>query len=87
MTNIDLLLARLGDMPLDPRLAQIDDAVFAGLDAARQPVLSRAALGSVAGLAMMVGVLANVLPARPAPDAPFGMPSQLAPSSLLGDAQ
>jgi hypothetical protein len=31
MTDIDHLLAQIGDLPLDPRLSGIDGAVFAGL--------------------------------------------------------
>jgi len=88
MTDLDPLLARLGTLPLDPRLAGLDDRVLAGLEAARQPGMSPVMLGAMTGLAMMVGVMASALPAgRTASLAPLGVPAQLAPSSLLGDAR
>jgi hypothetical protein len=90
MSDLDQLLASLGNRPLDPRLATIDDAVFAGLDAARQPVLTGAGLGAIAALAMVVGVMATSL--SPAPSYasspyPLGVPHQLAPSTLLGEVR
>ncbi|HZU63986.1 MAG TPA: hypothetical protein VFF98_09910 [Novosphingobium sp.] len=88
MTDLDRLLARLGQLPPDARLAGIDEAVFAGLAAARDPVLPRGALGAVAGLALLLGALAGGLPAAPAGGAlPLGVPGELAPSSLLGDGR
>jgi hypothetical protein len=90
MTDIDHLLASLGQMPLDPRLGAIDDAVMDGLYAARQPVVSNMGLGAVVAMAMVVGAMAAVLPAKPAeasPVMPFGVPQDLAPSALLGDAR
>ena len=88
MTDLDHLLASLGDMPLDPRLAGIDQAVFARLEAARQPVISRVGLGAVAALAMLVGTMATALPSRPVyPGSPYplGIPRDLVPSTLLGE--
>lgn len=90
MTDLDHLLASLGDLPLDPRLAGIDNAVFAGVEAARQPVISRVGLGAVAALAMLVGAMATAVPSRPAYAAspyPLGIPRDLAPSTLLGEVQ
>lgn len=88
MTDLDHLLAGLGERPLDPRLAAIDGAVFAGLDAEQRPALSRAALSVVAGLAMAAGVLATAWPVpgpRAAGTYPLGVPRDLAPSTLLGE--
>ena len=90
MTDIDHLLAQIGSLPLDPRLSAIDDAVFAGLAEANRPVLSRAAFGAIAGLALGVGILATASPSAHSHHAevyPLGMPGALAPSTLLGDGQ
>ncbi len=90
MKDIDQLLAQLASLPVDPRLGGIDDAVMEGLEAARQPVLSRAGLGAVVALAMGVGLLAASLPASPAyagSPYPLGVPHDLAPSTLLGEVR
>jgi hypothetical protein len=98
MTDIDHLLTQIGELPLDPRLAAIDGAVFAGLAQAARPAVTRAALGAIAGVAMIAGVLASAFPQAPRNHAdltPLGMPAALAPSTLLatlpetlaGDAQ
>lgn len=89
MTDLDHLLADLGSRPLDPRLGAIDASVFAGLKAAQQPVLSRGALGVLTGLALLGGMLATAWPAPAAlaGDAtPIGVPRELMPSTLLGEA-
>lgn len=88
MTDLDHLLAELGHLPPDPRLGGIDEAVLAGMEAARRPVLSRAGLGAVAALAMMAGALATALPSGgslAATPYPPGVPRELAPSTLLGE--
>jgi hypothetical protein len=90
MTDIDHLLAQIGELPLDPRLSGIDGAVFARLAEATQPAIPRAAFGAIAGFAMFAGVLASTLPNAPSHHAnlyPLGMPGALAPSTLLGDGQ
>jgi hypothetical protein len=90
MTDIDHLLTQIGELPLDPRLAAIDGAVFAGLAQAARPVLPQAALGAIAGVALIAGVLSSAFPEAPrrhADPAPLGMPVALAPSTLLGDGQ
>ena len=86
MANLDEMLTQLGNAPLDPRLAGIDEAVFAGLAARDTPTSIRSiALAAVAALA--IGVLSTGLPGTPAIAAPsvtpFGAPPALAPSSLL----
>lgn len=88
MTDLDHLLAELGRVPPDPRLGDMDEAVLAGAEAARRPVLSGAGLGAVAALAMMAGVLASALPSGgPLAATPYppGVPRDLAPSTLLGE--
>ncbi|MDE1917366.1 MAG: hypothetical protein KGJ57_16555 [Sphingomonadales bacterium] len=88
MTDLDHLLAGLGDRPLDPRLAAIDASVFAGLEVEQRPALSRGALGVVTGLAMLGGVLATAWPAPAAlagNATPIGVPRELMPSTLLGE--
>lgn len=88
MTDLDTMLTHIGELPLDPRLDGIDDAVFAGLAEAARPAVPRAALGAVAALAMSVGMLASASPQAPRSHAdlfPLGEPGVLAPSTLLGD--
>lgn len=88
MTDLDHLLAGLGERPVDPRLAAIDAAVFAGLAVEQRPALSRAGLGTLTALAMVAGVLATAFPAPPARAgglAPLGVSADLLPSTLLGE--
>jgi len=90
MTDIDHLLAQISDLPLDPRLAGIDNAVFAGLAEATRPAISSPAFGAIAGFAVLAGVLATTFPnasGRHADLYPLGKPGALAPSTLLGDGQ
>lgn len=92
MKDIDAALSRLRDLPADPRLDQIDNAVLVALDFRRRhgAPLSRAVFGIAAGLALTIGLLGTVLPGsevRTASIAPFGAPPALAPSTLLGTSQ
>jgi hypothetical protein len=86
MANLDEMLTQLGNAPLDPRLAMIDEAVLAGLTAhdTSNPLRS---LGFAAVAALAIGVVSTGLPGTPAVAAPsvtpFGAPPALAPSSLL----
>ena len=86
MANLDEMLARLGNAPLDPRLAMMDEVVFAGL-AARNTTSASRSLGFAAVAALAIGLISTGLPGAPvaaAPSvAPFGVPPALAPSSLL----
>ncbi len=92
MMDVDTALRRLHDMPVDPRLAGIEAAVFDGIaarDAHGQP-LSGSLVGIAASFALVVGLLGAAFPGytEPAPSiAPFGAPTALAPSTLLGTAE
>ena len=84
MNDLDELLGRLRDMPVDPRLTAIDGVVMNGLNARleRRTTVRSAALAGLAALAL--GMAASVAPGVPAQAAaPFGSPPALAPSSLL----
>lgn len=89
MINLDDMLSQLGDAPVHPGLATIDDAVLAGL-AAHQASLGAGTLrsASVAAIAaLVIGVASAGLSGSPAVAAssltPFGPTSALAPSTLL----
>lgn len=91
MTDIDGALANMRGMPIDPRLAAIDAAVFAEVARAGR---SRPVPGSVFGLAavaaLSAGILGSTLPnsaATAAPVAPFGSSPALAPSALLSASE
>jgi hypothetical protein len=87
MDDIDSLLTRVRNVPLDPRLATIDDAVLAGLARQSQSPLSATTVAFVAVLSLSVGLLGSMAPAAPAQAAtvfPLGAPAALAPSTLLG---
>ncbi|PAL19777.1 hypothetical protein [Sphingopyxis sp. GW247-27LB] len=90
MTELDQLLARVRDLPPDPRLSSIDAGVFDGLAAlAARHALPRAAFGMAFGIALSVGLLGSALPPTPAQAAslfPLGVPPVLAPSTLLDGA-
>lgn len=85
MTDIDHLLAQISAAPLDPRLAALDGAVFAGLNRASTPVIDRIGLGAIAALALMLGAMASAIPAQPAYADTLRVDT-LAPSTLLADA-
>lgn len=86
MANLDEILKQLGNAPLDPRLAMLDEAVFAGLAARDTSSVSRS-ISFAAMAALAIGVISTGLPGSPAIAAssvsPFGAPPALAPSSLL----
>lgn len=89
MTDLDQLLARVRDLPPDPRLTSIDAGVFDGLAAlAARPSLPRDAFGMAFGIALLVGLVGAALPTPPTPTQasslfPLGAPPALAPSTLL----
>ena len=86
MANLDEMLKQLGHAAVDPRLAAIDEAVFAGL-AARDTAGATRSIAMAAVAALAIGVISTGLPgtsAAASPSAtPFGAPPALAPSSLL----
>lgn len=87
MDNIDNLLARIRDLPLDPRLGTIDKGVLDGLAAGSQVRLSTSAMAMVAALSLGFGLVGSLAPAEPVRAAtvfPLGAPAALAPSTLLG---
>jgi hypothetical protein len=86
MRDIDDLLARLGDLPPDPRLASIDAEVLSGM-ARAAPVWGGAGLGVVAGLALLLGIASAPIsrPARPTSPTMLGLSPDLTPSALLED--
>lgn len=87
MDTIDSLLARIKDLPLDPRLDAIDGAVFDALAHRSVAHVSSSAMVLVAALSLGVGIAGSLAPAAPAQAAtafPLGAPAALAPSTLLG---
>lgn len=88
MPDIDQALHRLGALPVPPGLAEIDDAVFAGLARShREAAVAPRLMGFAAGLALVVGLagggLAGSEPATAQPLSPFAPDNPLAPSTLL----
>jgi fructose-specific phosphotransferase system IIC component len=89
MSDIDPILAHIGQLPLDPRLAGIEAGVMAGLAEARRPAVPHTALGAITGFAMMAGVVAAMVAGAPHGRAgldPLGIGVALAPSTLLDGA-
>jgi hypothetical protein len=87
MNELDDTLGRLATAPFHVSPATFDDAVLAGL-ALRRSQIPASTIGLTAVAALMVGVASATLPTAPAEAAsvmPFGAPSALAPSTLLGN--
>lgn len=93
MTDIESALARLRDLPVDPRLSMIDAAVLDGLQrqlaaGGRQ---SGGLFATAAAVALVTGILGSAIPGTPANAAsnpfPLGAPAALAPSTLLTSAE
>lgn len=87
MTDIDDALARLRDLPLDPRLDHLDRSVFDALAARPSASASAPTIGIAAGFALAIGFAGSLVAGgegRAAPVVAFGTPAALAPSSLLG---
>jgi len=90
MDDLDTLLSQMKDLPIDPRLGRIDDAVFAGIARRADSQVSARAMALVAVLSLGVGIAGSVVPAQPVRAAtvfPLGAPPALAPSTLLGTGQ
>ncbi len=87
MDDIDGLMRRLRELPLDPRLSTIDSAIFDGIERAQRPALSGGGLTMVALASLSLGLAGTLVPASSSTAAPIsvlGSPSALAPSTLLG---
>ncbi|MEY4473186.1 MAG: hypothetical protein RL671_1490 [Pseudomonadota bacterium] len=87
MTDLDLILGKLREEPLHPRLALLDEAVLAEL-AQRQAIvpINRTGLGLAAVVALLVGLGGTIFAGatvNSAPVSPLGVPATLAPSTLL----
>lgn len=86
-TDLDHILGRLRDAPLDHRLDQLEPGVWARIDAARREAPQGGAWGWRAALAAVMlsfGALAGgVAAAQSQESSPFAIHSSLAPSTLL----
>lgn len=90
MDDIDTLLSRIRDLPLDPRLGAIDDAVLNGLALRAHPPVSIRAMALVAVLSLTIGLAGSIMPSHPVRAAtafPLGTPAALAPSTILGGGE
>ena len=92
MMDIDTALARLRELPADPRLEHIDSAVLSAIDTrqGRDVASSGMLFGVAAGLALTIGLATSAIPGGEAPSSslgPFGAPPALAPSTLLGTSE
>ena len=92
MMDIDTALARLRELPADPRLEHIDSAVLSAIDTRqdRDVASSGMLFGVAAGLALTIGLATSAITGGEAPSsslAPFGAPPALAPSTLLGTSE
>jgi hypothetical protein len=88
VTDIDLALARLGQVPVPVELAAIDDAVLTGVarrqrEAAVAPRLMGVAGALALGLGIAGGSLSSSDPASAQSLSPFAPANVLAPSTLL----
>ena len=89
MIDLDDMLAQLGDAPVHQGLAEIDEAVLAGVatHGGSGASISARPLSIAALAALAFGVVSTGFPGAPAAAAtslsPFGAPPALAPSSLL----
>lgn len=89
MPDIDHTLSQLAAAPAPAGLAAIDDAVMLRL-ALRGTQVPARAIGLAAVVSLLVGIAGAGLPSAPAGVAtvtPFGVPSALAPSSLLASRE
>lgn len=89
MSNLDEILAQMGNASLPPRLGMLDEAVFLALAERRRSGASGSlgSLGVAAIAALALGLFSTGFPVNSATAAPsvtpFGAPPALAPSSLL----
>jgi len=87
MSDLDQMLDQLRAQPVDPRLAEMDDAVMAGLARRREQAVARRSVALAGLMAIGIGWAGSLGPAGPAQAASrppvIGM-SDYAPSQLLG---
>lgn len=86
--DMDSVLIRLREIPVDPRLPAIEEVVLTAMIDGRdpEPPLSRGLVGVAACMALVLGVLASAIPgggATLAAASPVATVPALAPSSLL----
>jgi hypothetical protein len=90
-TDIDDALAALGRQPSHNGLAGLEDRVLRAIEDQPTAAFGAGMTLTAVTLALALGVVSNVVPstrANAAPTlAPFGAPSALAPSTLLGEAR
>ena len=88
MINLDDTLHRLAAAPVHSSLATIDDAVLARLSA-QAAQIPTSAIGLATVAAVLIGIAGAGLPGTraEATTVPFGQPSALAPSTLLGNSE
>lgn len=88
MLDLDNSLTALAALPADPRLASLDTRVFAGIAALSEQRTARRATFTTAAVALCIGFLGASYGAFDRQQAvtpiSLGVPSQLAPSSILG---
>lgn len=88
MTELDTLLGRLRDAPLDPRLHGLDSRVMAEIARIQAtPSVGNTTFGIAAVVALFIGIAGSALPTASAGAStitPFDAPLALAPSTLLG---
>ena len=87
MDELDHLLSRLRDAPLDTRLGGLESRVMAEIARIRAiPSLGAMTFGIAAATALFIGIAGSAVPTRSAdakPLSPFDARLALAPSTLL----
>jgi hypothetical protein len=87
-TNIDDALAHLAAQPPHPGLAGLEGRILAVIEHQPAATIGAGATMAAVGLALALGVFSNIVPSTEAQASPtlspFGAPSPLAPSTLLG---
>ena len=87
MDELDHLLSRLRDAPLDPRLGGLESRVMAEIARIQAiPRLGATTFGIAAATALFIGIAGSAVPTQSAdsnPVSPFDARLALAPSTLL----
>ena len=88
--DLDDALSRLASGAPHRGLADLEDRVLGALASPRTTVIGAGATLAAMGFALALGTVSNLAPASEAlasPLSPLGVPSALAPSTLLGGGQ